>query len=117
MLQFWIVQTLAVVITQIMEVSSIDYDDWDGRNEVEFEQPEIADHCSPEPVEVFFNRSAPPAPEGFLHLLVAARTENSTQFIRLSRHGGPLMDPCEGIVWWVFVWIVGDLARYWRHLL
>lgn len=73
------------MLGKILQVKSIDAHDDAHGEDVQFEQPEVADNGSSIIFEVFFNGAMPPVGESSFGVLLAARTRR-LQDVGLARH-------------------------------
>lgn len=74
-----------------MKIDTIEGDDDESGDEVEFEQPEVAHNCTSVFLKIFLDGSAPPVAEWYFNILIAAWALLVCYFIYFAGHGGFLM--------------------------
>ena len=104
-----ILQLAAVVLGEVLQVEPVDAHD-DGHGEdVQFEQPEVADDGASVILEVLLDGALPPVGEGSLGRLLAAWARR-LQGVGLAGHGALLVVEGESEVGRILVGLVGLVA-------
>lgn len=104
-LLLWVEQLVAVMLGEVLYVEPVDAHDDGYGQDVELQQPEVADYCSTEMLEVSLDWAAPPICEWRFGVLPAAGTDR-LRGVGLAWHRAALVKKGELVIRGVFVGMV-----------